>query len=46
MESLINIIPVVEDDEEQENMNKLHALVRELREDIHEASFQIEVLFL
>jgi 2-phosphoglycerate kinase len=38
MEALINIIPTLLDDEDQENMNTLHAMVTESREDIHEAS--------
>jgi hypothetical protein len=38
METLINIIPVLDDDEEQEHMNTLHATVTELREDVHQAS--------
>jgi hypothetical protein len=41
MEALINNIPVVEDDEEQENMNKLHQSVTELREDVHAASISM-----
>jgi hypothetical protein len=32
METLINIIPVVPDDEDQEHMNTLHTMVTDLRE--------------
>jgi hypothetical protein len=38
METLLNIIPVIPDDEDQEHMNTLHTMVTDLREDVHEAS--------